>query len=234
MKKLSVLLFLCAVTAVCHAQFSVGVKTGLAISDLSHAYGSEAKTGYKLGVSLEYMFSPRWGIRSGVYTTEVGTANSYGYDVPIVHVTGENRGTVALKLSPRYFELPLLAVYKYPVDRNVSIGVNAGGYAAYGYSGGGRLKLEGLESTSGIDVFKDNKINSAYLEDYVLEAANRLDCGLAGGLFLDVYHFNVSANFNLGLTNVYDRFPIMPASDSSFKNVRNRIFWIGLGYNFAL
>jgi hypothetical protein len=234
MKKLSVLLFLCAATAAGHAQLSVGVKTGLAISDLSHAYGSEAKTGYKLGLSLEYMFSPSWGIRTDVYTTEVGTSNSYGYGVPVVHVTGENRGTVALKLSPRYFELPLFAVYRYPVDKNVNIGINAGGYVAYGYSGGGLLKLEGLETTIGLDVFKDNIINGAYLENYVFGAANKLDCGLAGGLFLDVYHFNVSANFNLGLANVYDRFPVMPASDSSFKNVRNRIFWIGLGYNFAL
>jgi hypothetical protein len=233
MKKLITLLILCAAVTGSHAQLSVGVRTGLAVSDLSHANESSVKTGYKLGVALEYMFSPSWGIQSGVYATEAGISNSYGY-APVVHVPENYSGTVALKLSPRYFEIPLSAVYKYPVDNSVSIGISAGGYVAYGYAGGGSMRLEGLESTLGTNVFKDNKMNGAYLENYILGAANNIDCGLAGGLLLDVYHFNVSANFNLGLINVYDCFPIMPDSYKNFNNVRNRIFWIGLGYNFTL
>ncbi|MDR2120090.1 MAG: PorT family protein [Tannerella sp.] len=232
-KKLITLLFFCAVVTGLHAQLSVGAKTGLAVSDFSHANESSAKTGYKLGVSLEYMFSSRWGIQSGVYTTEIGISNSCGY-APLVNVPENYAGTVTLKLSPRYFEIPISAVYKYPVDENVRIGVNAGIYMAYGYSGGGSLREEGLESKHGLNVFEDNKMNGAYLDNYVLKAANKIDAGLIGGLFLDVYHFNISANFNFGLENVYDRFPIMPESFKGFKNVQNRIFWIGLGYNFML
>ena len=84
---------------------------------------------------------------------------------------------------------------------------------------------EGLNGSTDIsDVFKEHtKAN------YTFEAANRWDFGLTGGLLLDVCNFTLSANYDRGLSNVYDRYPIMPSYA-----VKNSLFWIGLGYQITL
>lgn len=86
---------------------------------------------YKAGVTLQYMFSPSWGIQSGVNLKEAGTNKSNGV------ISLENNQTVTCRIALRYAELLLTAVYKYTVNPNVRIGIRAGGYAAYGYGGRG-------------------------------------------------------------------------------------------------
>ena len=223
MKRLiALIVFFCAAATGGYAQFSIGAQGGLVVANFHDQFGPKggygtdvfpkARVTYKAGVTLQYMFSPAWGIQSGVNLKETGNSNSYG----IIHYSENlDANKVACWASLRYVEIPVMAVYKYAINENIRIGIRAGSYLAYGYGGRGTLRDDVYGSIKIPDVFKEFNLRA----DYTLDAANRWDFGLTGGLLLDVYNFS----------NVYDHYPVMPSYV-----VKNRVYWIGLGYQFKL
>ncbi|MDR2921399.1 MAG: PorT family protein [Tannerella sp.] len=206
------------------AQLYIGIKGGLTISDFSNVSTTYKNTGYKIGASVQYMFST-WGIQSGIYTTEKGVASSRGY------LHEEKFYPVSLEISPRYLELPISAVYKIPVDRNVNIEINLGGYLAYGIGGRGLLVMEGLQTMYGINVFDNVEIDNQDLGYMSFKGANHFDYGLSSGISMNVYGITIHANYDLGLGKVFNTFPIQR---DNHRSTKNRTFWIGTGYNFKL
>jgi hypothetical protein len=220
--------FICLCAAVNgFAQFSIGAKAGLAVSDFHNAYETKANTGFKAGLSLQYMFS-EWGLQSGVYFKKVGVANSKGY---LPSNTSVLPLPVFMETSLEYFEIPLVLVYKYPIAQNVKIGINAGAYLGIGYGGKVIVNLDGLQTAFGINAFDDSLVyGGQYLDNTSFKGANKVDMGLTGGLGVDIYNVNISANYDLGLSNVYKEFPI----DTDMKNIKNRAFWVAIAYHFQL
>jgi hypothetical protein len=225
----------CFLTLIClcatvhgFAQFSIGAKAGLAIADFHPDYITNSKTGFKAGLSLQYMFS-EWGLQSGVYFKEVGISHSRG----VVRYDGDPNKLylTTMKSSLEYFEIPLTAVYKYPIDQHVKIGIHAGPYLGIGYGGSGFIQIEDIGSGFAVESFKDTWISD---EQHSLKkqfkGANKIDMGLTGGLEVDIYNVNISANYDWGLTNVYKEFPI----DNDIKNIKNRAFWVAIAYHFQL
>lgn len=226
MRKAVILFLLVITTVTTHAQFSIGAKGGITVSIFSNVENVESDCGYKAGLSAQYMFS-RWGIESGIYLTQVGIADSKGF-LPGVKTTDV---PVSMEVAPRYVEIPVSVVYKLPVTGNISLTVNGGGYVAYGYSGGGLISLNDGTGSVGVTVFKDN-INSGdnVLKPFTIPGASRFDYGLTAGAGIEFLGVNITANYDYGLGNVYDQYPIYPEK----KDVKNRVFWVGLGYSFKL
>ncbi|MDR0748986.1 MAG: PorT family protein [Tannerellaceae bacterium] len=209
------------------AQFSIGAKAGLAVSDFHNGYETKANAGFKAGLSLQYMFS-EWGLQSGVYFKKVGVADSKGF-LP----SNSSALPLALSMERRleYVEIPLTVVYKYPVDRHVKVEIHAGPYLGIGCGGTGVLDVDGLYTSVGIDAFEDTRPNDGqYLKDVTFKGANKIDMGLTGGLGVDIYNVNISANYDWGLSNVYKEYPI----NADVKNVKNRAFWVAVAYHFQL
>jgi hypothetical protein len=227
MKKCFVMLICLCATVHGFAQFSIGAKTGLVVSDFHNAYETKANAGFKAGLSLQYMFS-EWGLQSGVYFKKVGVANSKGYLPSNSNVLPL---PVSMETSLEYFEIPLALVYKYPIDRNVKIGINAGAYLGIGYGGKVIVNLDGLQAAFGINAFDDTFVyGGQYINDTSFKRANKIDMGLTGGLGVDIYNVNISANYDWGLTNVYKEYPIFDKK----KNIKNRAFWVAIAYHFQL
>jgi hypothetical protein len=173
------------------------------------------------------MFS-EWGFQSGVYFKKVGVANSKGYLPSNSNVLPL---PVSMETSLEYFEIPLALVYKYPIDRNVKIGINAGAYLGIGYGGKVIVRLDGLQEAFGISAFDDSFVyGGQYINDTSFKRANKIDMGLTGGLGVDIYNVNISANYDWGLTNVYKEYPIY----DKMKNIKNRAFWVAIAYHFQL
>jgi hypothetical protein len=227
MKKYFITLICLCVTVHSFAQFSIGAKAGLAVSDFHNAYETKANAGFKAGLSLQYMFS-QWGLQSGVYFKKVGVADSKGYlpsNSSALHLP------VSMETSLEYFEIPLTVVYKYPIDQHVKIGIHAGAYLGMGYGGKVIIRLDGLQESFGISAFDDTFVyGEQYFDDTSFKGANKVDMGLTGGLGVDIYNVNISANYDLGLSNVYKEFPI----DADIKNIKNRVFWVAIAYHFQL
>lgn len=77
-KYLFTIVLLMAISPVLHAQFSIGVKGGMTVSNyVNVTTESKASVSYKAGLSARYMFS-EFGVESGVYFKEAGTAYTQG------------------------------------------------------------------------------------------------------------------------------------------------------------
>jgi hypothetical protein len=207
-----------------YSQFSIGAKAGMTISGFSNIRTeTRAGTGYKAGLSAQYMFS-RWGVQSGVYLSETGISYSEGL---LPNKTGGAHFAI-LEATPKYLEVPLCAVYKYAVDDHVKLTFSAGVYYACGYGGGGTVRFD--NGGYGFNVFDDIRIENDANFDFFAERASRNDYGSTVGIGVDIYRFNVSISYNEGFANVYRQFPIDPDS----YDIRNRSIWLGIGYSFNL
>ncbi|MDR0430750.1 MAG: PorT family protein [Tannerellaceae bacterium] len=228
MKKYFITLICFCATVNSFAQFSIGAKAGLVIADFHPTYITNSKTGFKAGLSLQYMFS-EWGLQTGAYFKEVGISHSRGF----VRYDGdpENLHLTTMKSNLEYFEIPLTLVYKYSIDQHVKIGIHAGPYLSIGYGGSAVIHIEDIQSGFSVDSFEDDWISNVNEQRVIkkqFKGANKIDLGLTGGLGVDIYNVNISANYDLGLSNVYKEFPI----SKNIKNVKNRAFWIAIAYHF--
>jgi hypothetical protein len=225
MKKIVTIVLLMAVSPVLHAQFSLGAKVGMTVSNYVNVTSeSKASVSYKAGLSAMYMFS-RFGVEAGVYIKEAGTAYTQGALSPKNSMDGSQ---VYMSIKSGYIDVPVSLVYKYPVLENVQITFNAGGYIAFGHGGAGKIMHS--KGSFNMDAFDDfNHKNGRDFADFTVKGGNKLDFGLVAGVGLDISRFNISANYDLGIANVYKMYPV-----TKDKNIKNRIFWIALGYNFNL
>ncbi|MDR1524054.1 MAG: PorT family protein [Tannerella sp.] len=227
MKYINILFFFLSFP--CFSQLYIGANGGLAISDLNGVYRTVKKNehvGYKVGFSLQYMLS-KFGIESGLYIAEKGISNSEG----ILEVDQKFYRT-SLEISPLYMELPVSLVYNIPIERKVNLQINLGGYFAYGFQGKGLISVEDFGSKYGILAFEDIEIiNHQEIGEFTAKGANRFDFGLTSGVGLIVHNIKIKANYDFGLCNVFDVYPIQ--ADNRNK-VKNRTFWIELGYNLKL
>ncbi|MDR1091004.1 MAG: PorT family protein [Prevotella sp.] len=102
-----------------------GVKAGLNLTDITSDKGNynntKTKAGFHAGITLDYAFTPRWYLLTGLEYTSKG---------------------VKIELSPAdqdvtaaYVQLPVSAGYKFQVSEDMAILVSAGPYFAYGIHG---------------------------------------------------------------------------------------------------
>ncbi len=223
-KVLFFLSFLCCTTGM-FAQFSIGAKAGITISNFSNITSeTDSDVGYKAGISAQYMFS-KLGVESGIYVKQIGIADSEG-----MLLGKDNVGIpVSMEVQPKYVDIPISLIYKFPITENLRLTVNGGGYLAFGYGGGGIISYP--DGSFGISAFDDiNLTNTQDFNNFTAKGANKFDYGLTAGVGLDFLRINISVNYDLGLNNVYDQYPISPDS----KDIKNRVFWVGIGYNIKL
>jgi hypothetical protein len=218
------------VTAKANAQFFAGAKSGLVISTFTDVYKPTPHIGYKVGVSGGYMFS-NLGLETGIFMKEVGIESSEGYLPTIDGISVD----VSAHIPAVYFEIPLSLLYKISIAEKVSLRLNGGCYLACGSYGNGYYTYYANSlnrESSGLSTFEDcysSGSGNGYVKPVTIKGANRFDYGLIFGIGIEVANINFSANYDYGMASVYDVFQFHPES----KNVKNRAFWIGLGYNFT-
>lgn len=105
-----------------------GIKAGLNISNLGSTDGKEfdntkSKTGFHAGVTLDYAFTPKWYLLTGLEYTSKGVKIDLGGK----HYDQDMRAA--------YVQLPLCAGFKLQVSDAVAILFNFGPYFAYGLHG---------------------------------------------------------------------------------------------------
>ncbi|ANH83741.1 hypothetical protein A8C56_06335 [Niabella ginsenosidivorans] len=212
------------------AQVSFGVHAGanfsslnLKFSDGEKASGSKIIPGFNAGITAEI---PVWNgiyFQPGLLFSTKGaklTNDAYYW------FWGDNTGTYT-KLMPSYIELPLTAVYKYPLGNGKLIG-GAGPYAAYAIGGKWKDVVEGQVYTGKLKFYK-NYDDMPQNEDYE-NFGKRLDIGLnllAGYEFTEKLSAQINGQF--GLRN------LQQVNSGGEKNdaKQNTIgFGISIGYRF--
>lgn len=95
--------------------FSNATKTKDVIGD------TKALPGFNLGVGMDYGFSEKWSLQSGLMIS------SKGYKIK---EQGEK-----FTCRPIYLDIPILAAYKFNISDNTKFVINAGPYLAFGLGG---------------------------------------------------------------------------------------------------
>ena len=149
---------------------------------------TKQKMGFYVGFTTDFILSNTFTINTGL----LYSAKGYSY---------ENRNNdVEETADPQYLEIPVQASINFPLGDTFSLVINAGPYA--GFCIGGKVKDEYWSNGY------DESFSSAY---------NSFDYGFQAGINIDIlYHFQIKANYQLGLSSDYP----------------NRNIMIGVGYRF--
>lgn len=217
MKKLYLFVLLCMISVVSvNAQFRFGVEMGANMSTLTLESNSYGRNGFVGGVKAMYQFKQGWRLNSGLLFTAKG-ANGIENNL-----LGNSDGS-HFDVKLYYLELPFTTSYRFVVASHINLVPEAGFFVAYGLGGNaGYRKSTGASGAYLLEEwnpFVDNKSGK-------LNAFDRLDGGLRFGLSAEVYKFDLSVHYDLGLCGVQSML------NSVDKRVSTRTTSITLGYSF--
>lgn len=216
MKKI-IFLFLigiCCISDV-RAQFRWGVEAGLNLSSLTSKASGYARNSAVVGVNGKYGLNDRWKLQTALLFSVKGVNG--------MENRPEGNDSPLLDIRLYYLEIPLMVVYKIPLATHVSILPQAGVYLACGV--GGKVSTRQNVGVGYLvndwNPFEDTDKSNGYS----FHAFDRMDAGLRFGLSTEVYKFNLSVNYDLGLCGVHGTLNLPD-------NVHTRNTAITLGYTF--
>lgn len=132
---------------------------GVNFSNMTKAEDTKALPGFTLGIGMDYGFSEKWSLQSGLMFT------SKGYKVK----EDKYKNTV----RPVYLDIPILAAYKINIGEDMKFVINAGPYLSFGLGGKDKVKIDGVGDASA-KIFKGE------------DGWKRFDLGLQYGIGLEL------------------------------------------------
>ncbi len=197
------------------------------------AFSQERSFGVRAGLNVASMTSKEDGASYSMDSRATFHAG-FAYEQPLLRAlplyleTGlylSGRGSTIKeegdkwKYNMLYLQVPVSIGWRFNLG-SVSLQPAVGAY--YGLGIHGKMKYTGAEGGSfKIDVFKDDEVRGVD----VSQRFKRSDVGLRFGVGAAISkHYYVGAGYDLGLLNIY--------KDSDEAKVKNRSFFISLGYNF--
>lgn len=206
MKRLTAVLALLlglALAAGAQPAFRYGVRAGMNLSDARYVGYSasspsrySASQGLAAGVSARWFFLPWMGLEADLEVSGLGY-----WDKDLLNN----------KVSATYLQLPLVLSMAPVRKKGFALGVEAGGYAAYGISGSIR-----------------NEVSSfPYFRVDTYSVAKPLDFGVLGGVYFKIMdRVHVGARYAFGLCN------ISAGNVADLDALYNEYIQFRLGYDF--
>lgn len=148
--------------------FRMGARVNVGLSNVV-ADGDKMTVGYGLGWIAEYNFNSRLYVQSGV-----GFEN-------IAHKEDAIDGTI----NAYFVQLPIHVGYRFGINDNTALFVQAGPTLGYGISGS-KIEFEGSESYDYFDL------------------AKRFDLGVGGRVGVEFSKIQISAGANYGVLDAFD------------------------------
>ena len=153
------------------------------------------KTGFNIGATVDFAFTDAFSLRPGVYFSMKGFKD-------------DNDDNIRFN----YLETPILAIFSWSLNSNMSLELQTGPYFAYGI--GGKTKDEGLAYDP-----VTQKSEYRTFEDKVFDHFDRFDWGLNAGVGLNIHQFYVGTAYELGITKIIN-------------GSRHNCYMINFGYTF--
>lgn len=219
---LTLALFLCINASSQNSPFRFGVNAGMNLSNAMigtvETNGSSFRTGYQIGLTVDYAISGKFNILSGLSFIVKGSQIE---DLDYMSYTG---GTPDFtnKFEQQYIQLPLFGAYKINLSDDLNLMFGIGPYFAYGVGGKSKRILNrgvyGDGSTEReFDTFGDN-------EEYTyFDQLKRFDFGLGALVNLEYKKINLNIGYDQGLTN---------SAQSEYYEYRNYSLIFSLGYKY--
>ena len=161
---------------------------------------------FNVGITFDIRKSKKFLGRTGIYYTEKGFNDKYG-------------GFTQLN----YLEMPVLAVFQFPVGKIVKFETQAGMFFAYGVGGRERMTISDPiydwdEDCVIYDNFKHIEIPTFKTSEWCSSTYKRFDVGLNVGFGVNVSRFYIGCSYDVTLGHQY--------------RTSNHCGMIDLGYTF--
>ena len=196
-----------------------GIRAGLNVANMQMKADNvkikgDSRASFNAGVSLQQAIAPKAPVflETGLFLSGNGTKQkAFG-------------GT--MKMTPLYLKLPVAFSYHFNIKDIVSIQPYVGIY--YGLGLGGKQKWEDGDYSEEYKLFKDENIEEDGGTYTVEKTMKRSDFGLRFGAgFAFKSHYYIGLGYDLGLVNT-----AYSSEDAEFGTLKNKAFYISVGYNF--
>ena len=211
------------------SKFEFGIRGGLNLSTalVNDAVAIKFKPGYHIGGTVDYFFTQKFGLQSGLSFSVKGSKivgfNSGGY-------VGGNPDDYTYAFNQSYLELPLYVTFRKNISDKFNINVGIGPYFAYGIGGKtGRTLHDGIFFDGSAEKEWDTFGNGGYDEarDWLSgETLKRFDFGVGIKVDLGYNRFVWGIGLASGIMDV------MSKKDSQGLNYRNENINVSIGYKF--
>ena len=167
------------------SQVQFGAKAGMNVSAIAlplNGYGP--KIGYQFGLMAEMKLSPHLSIQPALLLSSKGVI----YKSEVRDLSGLYISTIRTKQSLDYLELPVLALYKFPLKNGAKLYAGLGPYMGVGLFSNTRI--------IGYDKQEPNFFDESDRETFPFD---RLDIGVSAAAGVEVGKFVFGINFNRGI-----------------------------------
>lgn len=219
-KLLSIAAALCFIAGA-KAQTSYGFKAGANFAKVTESikglsYTSDAATSFYITGYADMPLANNFSIQPGISLQGKGRKVSIAKVAEMMGISG---ATGDVKHDFMYIEVPVNFVYSIPTGNSGNVFLGAGPYAGIGIHA-----KEKRENMSGFSEFGDNTngTDSGSFSDAGLKSFDAGANFLAGFKFTN--GFLINGGYSLGLTNIM--------KDSGDASAKNRVFSVGVGYQF--
>jgi hypothetical protein len=197
------------------SKFQFGVRGGLNLSTaIVHDGNSKFKPGYHIGGTVDYLFSPKFELQSGLGFSQTGSIID-DFDIGSYNCGKPDH---TFTFNSLYLKLPLYIAYRKDISDNLNFNIGLGPYFGYGIVGKTKRTLN---DAAGItkkewDIFDKSEI----------ETLNKFDFGAGCKLDIGYNKFILGAGFESGLINVINK---KYSQEMKYRNVN---ISISVGYKF--
>lgn len=205
------------------AQLSVSPEMGMTAVQRNSSVKDSWKAGVKVGMGVEYQFSPLFSLKSGVHYTQ------RGYDLPLAPWHDE-KGELHISTGDNmrhFLQVPLMVQLGWDLKKDVRFTVGAGAYAAYclhhSYNYGDYSGFNGLGYGYGYGGY-----GSGYLGGFdPFGGVRSFDWGTSIEAGLEVNNWLIKAGYDLSLGKEYSK-------GEEYSQAKYHSLSLTIGYKFRL
>jgi len=227
LKTLFLLCFLFFVFFYISAQTSkiqLGVQGGLNYSTafVNTADKTKFKLGYHIGGTIDYLFTRKFELQSGLFLSQQGSIIN-NFNNTIIYCIGPYKEWTDT-FNQLYIKMPIYIAYNKTISNNYNLSVGFGPYLGYGIGGKINRKIKNYVNNEIDTQIWDTFGNGIYNEKYHSEHINKFDFG--AGLRIDIHYkkYSLGAGFE---TSIID---IMNCINFPYIQYRNFNILISTGY----
>ncbi len=196
-----------------HKGVIVGVRGGLVVSGKHGGNSSTTKTGFDIGLTLDFRLADKLYLLTGLDYTVKGGKTKDGNEWEMSDENGKYRGS--MNENPAYLQLPFRLGYKFPIVEDFYIMPYAGPYIAYGLGGKTKYTYRYIDT---------DKV--AYDKRPTFDGnVNRFDYGVGFGVSTEYKQFVLGFEYDLGLQRFAKK-------EAGYSDDKNKNFAVTLGYKF--
>lgn len=193
--------------------FRIGAQAGVNLSNTTKS-DYDMKAGLNVGVTVDYVLSENFFLRSGLSFMMKGAKLNKDYEVSVSTDPVVSHVKKSARLN--YLQLPIMVGYRYPIAMDTYIYISAGPYFAVGVYGKGTSKITQSIIT---DESPNNTIFNDKYDSFNDLDMKPVDLGLVANIGAEYSNWSFNIGYEYGLLNINkSKLSAVPFTPEAFTN----------------